>query len=61
MFFFFFNAGSSIFCQPEEVGATAELLERSLSLPMLLQPPLAWLPLALSPSLHAGSHETKIY
>lgn len=37
--FFFFNAGSSIFCQLEKA---VPLLECSLHLPVLLQPPSAW-------------------
>lgn len=57
----FFNAGSSIFCQPEKVSATAELLKCSLHLPILLQPPFAWLSLTLFSCLHADSRETKIY
>lgn len=59
--FFFFNAGSSIFRQAEKVSATAELLKCSLHLPVLLQPPFAWLSLTLFSSLHVGSPETKIY
>lgn len=58
---FFFLLLAPAFLPAGEGCATAELLKCSQHLPVLLQPPFAWLSRTLFSCLHVDSHETEIY